>query len=248
MFARAAAAIAIMKINHTLSSSFASAQEALRACLQFVLQVLTWVFLPHMALSAVIFIVAAVASYRMGENVLPESSWLLVLWGLLIFVFYGAAAFLYAVLTSGLFALRALSGKMEDFVYSLFSVVKEKIAGRINSMEEGLAKDQAKILLTSSLAEVMSELKRTPMRSVGAGLARVFLGLMSFVAKSVLIGRIMEISGATVSVSAVFASRVTLAGAIFLNMSLICTVFLWGLYLIGALVFGTGVWFVFAGK
>lgn len=115
-------------------------------------------------------------------------------------------------------------------------------------MDEGVAKEQAKILLADSLAEVVGELKRAPMSSVGGLLARGFLSMVSLIAKSVFIGRIMELSGATVSMSAVFASRVTLVGAILLNMSLICTVLLWGLYLLGVLVFGGSVWFVFAGK
>lgn len=237
-----------MKIKPTVSSSLQSTQQALSSCLQFVWQAVMWVFLPHMALSAVVFVLAAVALYQVVKTGFPQADVLLVVWTLFLFVFFGAVAFLYAVVASGLFALRTLSVRMEDFVYGLFAEVKQKISSKIASMDEGVAKEQAKILLADSLAEVVGELKRAPMSSVGGLLARGFLSMVSFIAKSVFIGRIMELSGATVSMSAVFASRVTLVGAILLNMSLICTVLLWGLYLLGVLVFGGSVWFVFAGK
>ena len=172
---------------------------------------------------------------------------LLGIWAVLIFLIYGILAFLYAAATASLFALRSVSERVEDFLYSLFTAVKERISAKIDNMEEGLAKDQAKILLTSSLTEVLAELKKSRFRSGAALAASVFLGLLGFAAKSVLIGRVMELSGSVVSISSVFASRATLVGAIFLNMSLICTVLLWVLYIAGAMIFGLNMWFIFTG-
>ena len=144
--------------------------------------------------------------------------------------------------------MRGASERVEDLLYGLFGAVKERIAAKIDSMDEGLAKDQAKLLLTTNLTEVIAELKKSNLRSVAAMAANVFLGLVSFAAKSVLIKRVMDVSGTTVSMGSVFASRVTLVGAIFLNMSLICTVLLWFLYFVGVLLFGSSIWFVFMGK
>lgn len=247
MFAMAAAAIAIMKINFSGSAAVESSREALRACLRFLLQTVTWVFLPHMLLGAVVFIMAGYVAYRAGQMCLGNIPVLLGIWAVLIFLIYGILAFLYAAATASLFALRSVSERVEDFLYSLFTAVKERISAKIDNMEEGLAKDQAKILLTSSLTEVLAELKKSRFRSGAALAASVFLGLLGFAAKSVLIGRVMELSGSVVSISSVFASRATLVGAIFLNMSLICTVLLWVLYIAGAMIFGLNMWFIFTG-
>ena len=247
MFAMAAAAIAIMKINFSGSAAVESSREALRACLRFLLQTVTWVFSPHMLLGAVVFIMAGYVAYRVGQMCLGNIPVLLGIWAVLIFLIYGILAFLYAAATASLFALRSVSERVEDFLYSLFTAVKERISAKIDNMEEGLAKDQAKILLTNSLTEVLAELKKSRFRSGAALAASVFLGLLGFAAKSVLIGRVMELSGSVVSISSVFASRATLVGAIFLNMSLICTVLLWVLYIAGAMIFGLNMWFIFTG-
>ena len=243
-----AAGTAGMKIKLSGQSALASCREALRACLRFLLQALTWVFLPHMLLGAVIFVTVGISAYQTGQHWLANAPILLGLWAGIIFLMCGSFAFVYALLTAGLFALRSASERVEDLLYGLFGAVKERIAAKIDNMDEGLAKDQAKLLLTSSLAEVIAELKKSNLRSVAALAANVFLGLVSFAAKSVLIKRVMDFSSTTVSMGSVFASRVTLAGAIFLNMSLICTVLLWFLYFVGALLFGGSMWFVFTGE
>ena len=237
-----------MKIKLSGPNSLSAAREALRACLRFLLQALTWVFLPHMLLGAVIFVTVGISAYQTGRPWLANALILLGLCAGIIFLICGSFAFVYALLTAGLFALRGASERVEDLLYGLFGAVKERIAAKIDSMDEGLAKDQAKLLLTTNLTEVIAELKKSNLRSVAAMAANVFLGLVSFAAKSVLIKRVMDVSGTTVSMGSVFASRVTLVGAIFLNMSLICTVLLWFLYFVGVLLFGSSIWFVFMGK
>lgn len=244
-FAMVAVAIAGMKINLSGSAAVQTAREGLRSCLQFLLQSITMVFLPHMLLSTVVFMLAGYAAYQAVQPLFANLPVVLGLWGILLVLIYGCMAFIYAVFTAGIFSLRTLSLRMEDFIYGLFAAVKERISAKINSMDEGLAKDQAKLLLTDSLTEVITELKNSNLRSSAAVAASVLLGLLGFAAKTVLVGRVMELAGASVSMGAVFASRATLVGAIFLNMSLICTVLLWGLYLLGALIFGGSFWFLY---
>ena len=63
--------------------------------------------------------------------------------------------------------------------------------------------------------------------------AAVLLGVMTFAMRSVLVAKIVKISGTTVNLSKLFAGRATLVGAIFLNLRLFSTLLLWVLYAAG---------------
>ena len=56
--------------------------------------------------------------------------------------------------------------------------------------------------------------------------------------------RLARIPAATVSFSAVFASRATLVGALILNFRWLATLVLWLLYALGAAAFLFNVWLV----
>lgn len=225
--ATGAAAIAIMTIN-------APVQKAFSGVLQFLMRALREVFLPHLLWGSAVFMVGGLAVFRFTSGPFENAPWLLAAWGIWLLFWYGLAALVYTFCTAGVFAMRAVCAKVEDLLYAFFAAVKENLAQKIENMDEGLAKDQARVLMKNSISEVAALLKTYKLRSVPGALAAVFLSLLTFAARSVLVARLMQFSGATVSLSAVFASRATLVGAIFLNLRLICSVLLWILYLCGA--------------
>ena len=70
--------------------------------------------------------------------------------GLLIFACYGLLALAYALAGALLSALRAAAVNIEDFLYELFAALKEKVRTKVNGMQDGVAKQQAKIILQLS--------------------------------------------------------------------------------------------------
>lgn len=233
-----------------LSSATAlqKAQNAFLAALKLLFQILAQVFLPHITGAVGIFLLLAFVVYHVftGRTDLPASAGTGII--LLLLFFYGAFTFIYAVLTSCVFSIRVVSGKMEALMYDVFAALKEKIAAKIENMDEGIAKEQAKVVMRNSIAELFGSFKTYKLTSIPAAIAVLFLSFLTFVTKSVFIGKIMQMSGATISFSAIFASRATLIGAIFLNLRLLSTVLLIVLYGFAGVLVILNFLFVFAIK
>lgn len=230
------------------SAAAARAQDVFLQTLRFVLSVVTGVFMPHIMAGVGLFLVTGFAVYHafvapLGMPLLFEVSA-----ALLIVTLYGAFAFVYSALTASVFAVWAASVRTEEFLEEVFSLVKARVESKVNGMEEGIAKEQAKVLLKNSVTEVFGLFKTYKLKSFPALVASVFLAAVTFVTKTVFIARLMQLSGTVVNVSAVFASRATLVGAVFLNLRLLSTVALWGLYAFGALLIGLNFVFVFMWK
>lgn len=218
--------------------------HALRA----LLQVLTTVFLPHIAAAEAIFLLTAFVVYQYliaPLGLTPAASGLLAV---ALMTLYGIIAFAYAVVTSCVFAVRVVSGYAEDFLYDIFNAVQEKIASKINSMDEGIAKEHAKVLMQNSIGEVFAIFRSYKLKSLPAAVSTVFIGLLAYVTKSVFLAQIKQTAGATISFGVIFASRATLIGALFLNLRLIATLLLVLLYCVGAAVITLNFVFVFAVK
>lgn len=230
------------------SVAFRKARYGFLHALRALLQVLTTVFLPHIAAAEAIFLLTAFALYQSAVVPMQLPSGIAILLALVLMVFYGALAFLYAVLASCVFAVRVVSGYAEDFLHDIFLALQEKVASKVESMDEGFAKDQAKLVIATSINEVFGIFRSYKLKSLPGAVAVVFISLLAFVTKSVFTARIMKMAGPTVNFTSVFASRATLIGALFLNLRLISTVLLVLLYGAGALLIGLNFLFVFVVK
>ncbi len=230
-----------------LSAASSSAVPArLKAAFVFslggLLVALRTIFLPYMAAAAVLFLWAFYAAYKVFLSALPEPfGWAC---GLLIFACYGLLALAYALAGALLSALRAAAVNIEDFLYELFAALKEKVRTKVNGMQDGVAKQQAKIILENSLREVFVPLKNLRFSSAPALAAAVFVSLLTFVSRAVFMARLARLPEAAVSFSAVFAGRATLVGALILNFRWLATLLLWFLYALGLGVFVFNLWLV----
>lgn len=201
--------------------------------------------LPHMSLGGCLWVLSVYAAYKLGF-----AKWQLpaVLgWGWIVgfALLTAAAATGYVFLTSLAAALKGAATYAEDFFYELFEALKDKIRTKINTMEEGIAKQQAKVILDNSVREVLSPLKSLRLRSVPTVLIACLLGILTFVSRSVFLARLARISGKTVHFSTIFASRATLVGALFLNMRWLAALLLWMLYAVGLFWFAWDMWVIF---
>lgn len=232
--AGAAAIAAVMTTKPAAASaSFAAPQQLFVQALSGVLSVLQKAFLPHLAAGIGLFMMTAYVTYAfmLEPAHLPAAlKWLLAC---LFFGIYGAVAFVYSLGTASVFALRAACVGWETFLDDVLGLVKEKVASKIDNMNEGLAKDQAKVVVAGSVGEVFSLFGQYDRKSSFRWLTAVLLGVMTFAMRSVLVAKIVKISGTTVNLSKLFAGRATLVGAIFLNLRLFSTLLLWVLYAAG---------------
>lgn len=208
-----------------------------------MLTALRTIFLPYLGISLVLLVVAIFALYHHFIGFLPAPlSWVLLF---LAFGFYGALAFGYAVVLSLVFGVKTAAGQVEDFLYELFASVKDKVRSKINDMDEGLPKQQAKVILENSVSEVLAPLKTYRLNSAPKVAALVLVSALTFVTRSVFLARLARLTTGTVQFSAVFASRATLVGALFLNLRWLAVLVLWMLYALGLLTLILNIWLIF---
>jgi len=208
-------------------------------------EILQKVFLPHLLAGMGLFLIAAYAVYTVLIAPLKLPGLLELAAAAVFFGLYGTAAFLYSLLAACLFSLRAACITWEDFIDDMLDLVKENVASRIDDMNEGLAKDQAKVLVAGSVREVFGVIGKRDLKSFPRWLAAAFLGAVTFTMRSVLIARIVKVSGATVKMGKLFAGKATLAGAVFLNLRLFSTLLLMLVYGVGAAALALNFLFVF---
>ncbi len=200
------------------------------------------IFLPHFLAAGVLFVFASYALYKVWIELLPEP--FSYLSAIICFIMYGILALAYALLMSLVCGLRNAAIHTEDFLYELFSSLKEKVRGKIEGMNEGIAKQQAKVILENSLHEVFAPLKELRFNTAPALIAGVLLSFLTFVSRAVFVARLSRLPAATVNFSAVFASRATLVGALVLNFRWLATLLLWLLYGLGAAALLVNIWLV----
>ena len=202
--------------------------------LQGLADILRKVFLPHLAAGLGLFIISvySVYSFVLAPAHLPAPVEFIFVGAL--FLGYGMVAFAYAFITACVFALRIACATWEEFIDNTLDQVKQAAANKIDDMNEGLAKDQAKVIVSGSVREVFGEFNQGRKTSFGRALTRLLLGVTSLAMRSVLLARVVKISGQTVQLGKLFAGRATLVGAIFLNLRLFSTLLLVLLYVLGA--------------
>ena len=150
----------------------------------------------------------------------------------------------YAFLLSAFWALKEAATYAEDFFYQLFENLKDHIRNRIDNMEAGVAKQQAKVILDNSIREVLAPLKALRLDSALRVLAVILLAILTFVSRAVFLARLARLTGASIHFSAIFASRATLVGALFLNMRWLSALVLGALYAVGMGIFLIDLWII----
>ena len=222
-----------------------TASERLRAGFMLILGgtliVLKRAVLPHFLLALGLLLVTGYAVYH------QVSQWPALWAGMLLAAscLLGVGSALgYAFLTALLYALKSAATYAEDFFYELFESLKDKVRTQIDTLDEGIAKQQAKVILDHSVREVFAPLKQLRVGSVPGVLLAVLVGILTFVSRSVFIARVVRTAGTTVKFSRIFASRATLVGALFLNMRWLATLLLWMMYGLGVAIFILDVYWV----
>ena len=236
----AAAVVAVMSIKLSPPEQVSSptAAERLRAgfilVLGGMLVVLKKAVLPHCLLAMGLLFVTAYAVYHQVSGWPGPWNWLVTLW---VVGFGSVLAMGYAFFGALFYSLKQAAIYAEDFFYELFEALKSKVRARIDTLEEGIAKQQAKVILDNSVREVLSPLKQLRVGSVPKALLAVLVGVLTFVSRSVFLARVARTAGTTVKFSRIFASRATLVGALFLNMRWLAALLLWVMYGLGIFIF-----------
>lgn len=246
-FATGAAVIAAaMKNKPSVPLSSADKQPGLLAQgMRGFAAVLRKVFLPHLLAGMGLFLSAAYVSYQFCVAPLRLPGLMELAAAGVLFGVYGITAFLYSLLAACAFSVRSACVAWEEFIDKTVDQVKENIALRIENMNEGLAKDQAKVLVSGSVREVMRSSGKRELKGFPHWLAAVFLGVVTLALRSVLIARIVKISGTTVKLGKLFAGKAAIAGAVFLNLRLFSTLFLMLIYAFGIFILAVNFLFVF---
>lgn len=231
MFVTVVAAIALVMTNN-IPSPTPTSPTLFARCMGAFVSVLQQAVLPHLVAGFGIFVVSSYAAYLhfLSPLHLPE----IFLWVALAVLIgcYGFLSFGYALLTASLFALRLACVAWDDFIDETLDKVKEKMVARLDGVQEGLAKDQAKVLVRGSVREVLQVEKRESM-PLPKWIVAVFLGVLTLALRSVLVARIVKASGTTIRLSKIFAGKATLVGAVFLNLRFFSTALLGLAYLVG---------------
>ncbi len=212
-----------------------------RAYSQFAADLKRW-FLPHLLASAGIFMLAAQVSAWVFFSAWASSfKWVCII---LMLAVYGAFAWGYSLVTSGLFALRLACQHWDGFFEELLDQVQQQAAVQVSNADTGLSKPQARAVVRGSVREVFAARPDSQ-----KGISRVFLfvtaGVTMAVLRAVLFSKIAKWSGRTIQISKLFAGKATLAGAVLLNLHFFTTVLLGLCYAAGVLVLAVNIYFVF---
>ena len=184
------------------------------------------VFLPHLSVGLGVFLLMTYATYL--YLIVPMSMgevWTL-LCVLCCMVLYGSVALGLSLLMSCVFSLRKACVAWEEFLEEMLDQVKESALAKLDHFNDGIPKDQAKIVITGSVRETVQSFRPQSLSAVGNWLVAFVLGCLTLIMRSVLIAKVFKLSGKTVQMAKLFAGRATLVGAIFLNLRFFSTLLL----------------------
>ena len=199
----------------------------------YAVQIFRRVFLPHLAAGAGLFLLIGCALYFSGLQ--PFSSSVKIILSVLIFSAVGSICFGYALVASCVYAIHLACGAWEDFIDDIIDKVQAVMLARVENLQDGIAKDQAKVLVRGSVREVFQNTRRAP-SALPKWMLTLCLGVLMLMVRAVLTARVIKLAGTTVKVSKIFAGKATLAGAVFLNLRLFTTLVLWLIYGAGGIV------------
>ncbi len=183
-------------------------------------------FFKHMATVVLPFIFGSVAVvlvwayFVFGMRNLEGYQFGLAVLGIL---FFGSLAFIFGLFMAFLSSLKKIAVYVEDFASELIAKLKAKMAEKVSSMDEGLTKQQAEVLLKSTLKDIRATYKETKATGAGKAVLILILSLTTWLVGKVLVGRIKEASGMDISVGLLFASPVIIVSAVFFNMRALLT-------------------------
>lgn len=216
-----------------------------RQGLRGAMEILRRVFFPHLVGGMGLVLLVAYVTYAYCLAPAHLSPKIETFLAVFLFGGYAVAGFIYSFFAACVFALRSACATWEDFIDRLFEQVKNNLAARLDDWNEGVAKDQAKVLVRGSVREVFSSARKNGLISLPRWVAAIFLGALTLTMRSVLIARIVKISGTTVRFSKLFAGKATLVGAVFLNLRLFSTLFLLLTYGVGAGLLAVNLYIVY---
>lgn len=222
------------KIYLSQSAAPANKDGTLASCVRGITAILRRVFLPHFLAGLGLFALMAYVSYQAFLFPLPISTAFKNTLAVLFLLVYGIAIFSYMLLAASVYALRLACITWEDFIDDTIDRVQAKMLSHLDSFNDSLAKDQAKVLVRGSVREVYENTRRTS--TLPRWLVTVTLGALMLAVRAVLTARVLKLAGTTVKVSKIFAGKATLVGAVFLNLRFFSTLLLGTIYLIGGTV------------
>lgn len=202
-------------------------------------------FLPHFLGGMGLFLLLSyVTAWRLFSSWAPGPKWVgaVCLIGL-----YGVGAFVYSLLTSCVFALRLACQSWSDLIDGILALVEERVVAQVADKNAGLSKEQAHRMLSGSVREVFC-CAREQQPSTLRWVTWLALGTLALAVRWVLRARVNKWVGGTLSWAKFFAGRVTLAGAIFLNLHFLATLLLGLCYALGAAVLVWNIYFVILWK
>lgn len=201
--------------------------------MQGVLTIFKNVFLPHLAIGFVTFVLVSYVTYAYLLSPIKTGAFFAIACVLCVAI-YGAIALFLSVLGACMFSLRRACVAWEEFLEQLLDQVKETALAKLNHLNDGIPKEQAKIVITGSVRETVRSFRPQSLSAVGNWTVAFILGCIVLAMRSVLISKVIKYSGKTVHLTKIFAGRATLVGAIFLNLRFFSTLLLILLYVASA--------------
>lgn len=202
--------------------------------MQGVLTTFKNVFLPHFAVGFIVFALVTYVTYAYLIAPIKMGPLLAAICVLSVMVLYGGMALSFSLLGACVFSLRKACVAWEEFLEQILDQVKETALAKLDHFNDGIPKEQAKIVITGSVRETVQSFRPQSLSAVGNWTVAFILGCIILAMRSVLIAKVIKYSGKTVHVAKIFAGRATLVGAIFLNLRFFSTLLLIFLYGTGA--------------
>ncbi len=208
--------------------------RAFTSCVRGVADILRRVFLPHLLAGLGLFALMAYVSYQTFLVPLSVPTAFKNSLAVVFFFIYAIAIFGYMLVAASVFALRLACITWEDFIDDTLNQVQEKMISHLDSLNDSVAKDQAKVLVRGSVREVYESTRRSS--TLPRWLITVTLGTLMLAVRAVLTARILKLAGTTIKVSKIFAGKATLVGAVFLNLRFFSSLLLILVYGLGGIV------------
>lgn len=192
------------------------------------------VFLPHLAVGFVAFVLMTYATYVYLIAPVGMGAVAAAICALCVVAFYGGIALFLSLLGACVFSLRKASVAWEEFLEHLLDQVKDSALAKLDHFNDGIPKEQAKIVIRGSVRETIQSFRPQSVTAIGKWTVAFVLGCLTLAMRSVLIAKVVKYSGKTVKMTKLFAGRATLVGAIFLNLRFFSTLLLLLLYGVSA--------------
>ncbi|MGB2579007.1 diacylglycerol kinase [Elusimicrobium simillimum] len=199
---------------------------------------LVTVVLPYIFGSMGVFFIGVMFVYKFGITPLEIAAGFKLCMLAVLCVFYLPFSFVYGILMAGLSTLVAIAGVLEGVITDFVDRLKATVERHVSSMDDGLPKTQAKIILNASIKEVVQTYKDNKSSSAAKAISIFILSFIIYAVRIVLFGKVKQATGAEVSLGLIFAGKAALVGAVFFNLKLVAKFVLALGYLFGLIFLG----------